>query len=1511
MATMAPRAVDLPPELQEAILECDCESIVTLLERHPEWKRTQFVFEASDRGAASGKQVTGGLLAAALRLNGHMELLEALVEECNVGLDMLTYHVAGSSRLLWSGPVIHDAICAGSVEAVRYLLDQSVDPRAGSTFGDADGATPLWQASFNGFDSIVSLLLDRSAAYDIETPSPWQDRPEHLLTPLHVAARMGHARVVEVLIETGAQYDTRRLLRNGGSSPLRDAIQRCHVEVVKLLVQKDATVPRKALFEFNNEALQPKEAAEVLQRHARSGETSTWCLLLHACKAQLCSARLQSNTIHHNIAISAAEKVGDWRLANSLLWSILEVELALSRVSFNTAISACDKCRQWQMAMELLRRTLQPDSISFFCAMRSERWWDTMCLFHEMLMTRVQPDCTTSNMVLTAAADAVNWQHVMTLLDTAVVTAANLDEISFAIGANALERSKRWQHSLQLHRSNANSQHLRALVSACAEAKAWQRAIGMFGLLEGPQGLQLNIFHCSAFVTALQQNWQGAAALVQRMGFLGISQNVFSCGAMMEACTASAWQLSLSTLKWMLKTRLSPDEFGADTRLAASRRAGWQSAMVALTINASTLNIALGNVGLGLSLTTLEKAVQWLHALDLLDTFARKALRYNVINTNSLISCLEKVGYWRQALPLLFRMGQVNLLPDTVSCSATVSACEEQGRWREAAHLSSKQGNSLMVFAGAVSASEKALRWPRALQVLSMMPQLRLTADLVTFNATLRALERGLCWQMVLEVFEDMPKEGVVPDVVAHNSACLASENSPDCRATLLLMQGAAASWQYTQRCGRGCELAAARVAATAQAKLPGAAWHVLQIMEEASIETNVFHYSAAINACEKAGEWMLALAVVVGMQEKEVMPNTVTMNSAISACEKAEEWTWALHFLDAMPGTSLTRDVISYTSTMNACAKAFLWETALQLFDSMSLEAVVPNTRTYNGAISAFAQAGRWRPALQMLDVMASRALKPNTFSYNAALNACDKGGQWQWAIHLLFYMQQHKVPLDHVSYCTAMTALARDGHWMEAILLLGTMPRPTAAAFTAVISSCERSSQWQVALDVLFSDGHAHLMPYNAAASACEKGTQWPMALHLFASAHTRTLRADVGTLNSVMVACEKGSEWERALTALQLLPLEEADVFVLTTALSAMSRSGSLWEGALELLSQARSLTIPPNAKSFGAALSACKEHWEASLALLESMQKVEVEPGAPHIGVVARALKGCDVEGFLEVFRRKWAKRAKQQDPKLEGSSSTLLGVRHGVIGTNKPPDMETEAFVAQLSRELGFSLYTASRLDYPTSGALPVAFGEGSVDWLEVQFAARSVEKEYLCVCEGPPLDSGVVELPLFTDRYERGGARTVVCTKRGLPARTDYEVISKVTIAAVAEGLTQASKQAVKGCLLPVEWLGMFLRTPGHAPAHILNAIFQSHSLKYFDFENQRQDANMAHFENSSYLNVKEGMPFEEFNDYFVSRQQIGNEGVRLLRGLGVDFSRRSQRADPSQDEVEHYEWDY
>lgn len=249
---------ELPETLQAAIHEGDCEALCFLVEQNTAWRGQRFSFRAGEiagSAAQHGKQMTGSLLSVALRQGGRdtLTVVQALVEECDVDMSLQTSHIAGSSRLLWSGPPLHDAICTGSLEIVQYMLSQRANPRAGSQFGQVAGATALWQASFAGVSPIVSLLLEHNALYDLEATAPWQDKPDHGLTPLHVAARMGHAAVVEVLIEAGAEYDTRRLWFQGNSSPLRDAIQRCHMDVVRLLVQKDATVPRQALFHFNNE----------------------------------------------------------------------------------------------------------------------------------------------------------------------------------------------------------------------------------------------------------------------------------------------------------------------------------------------------------------------------------------------------------------------------------------------------------------------------------------------------------------------------------------------------------------------------------------------------------------------------------------------------------------------------------------------------------------------------------------------------------------------------------------------------------------------------------------------------------------------------------------------------------------------------------------------------------------------------------------------------------------------------------------------------------------------------------------------------------------------------------------------------------------------------------------------------------------------------------------------------------------------------------------------------------
>ena len=66
-------------------------------------------------------------------------------------------------------------------------------------------------------------------------------------------------------------------------------------------------------------------------------------------------------------------------------------------------------------------------------------------------------------------------------------------------------------------------------------------------------------------------------------------------------------------------------------------------------------------------------------------------------------------------------------------------------------------------------------------------------------------------------------------------------------------------------------------------------------------------------------------------------------------------------------------------------------------------------------------------------------------------------------------------------------------------------------------------------------------------------------------------------------------------------------------------------------------------------------------------------------------------------------------------------------------------ISTEDFVAQLGRAGELSI--VSRLDYPTSGLLPLAVGvESPADhWLRAQFAGRLVWKEYVCLCQGPTL----------------------------------------------------------------------------------------------------------------------------------------------------------------------------
>ncbi|CAE8698399.1 unnamed protein product, partial [Polarella glacialis] len=53
-----------------------------------------------------------------------------------------------------------------------------------------------------------------------------------------------------------------------------------------------------------------------------------------------------------------------------------------------------------------------------------------------------------------------------------------------------------------------------------------------------------------------------------------------------------------------------------------------------------------------------------------------------------------------------------------------------------------------------------------------------------------------------------------------------------------------------------------------ARKRLPDVSVHVLTVMQASRVEVNVYHCSAAISACEKDGQWQLALTLLSMMPE-------------------------------------------------------------------------------------------------------------------------------------------------------------------------------------------------------------------------------------------------------------------------------------------------------------------------------------------------------------------------------------------------------------------------------------------------------------------------------------------------------------------------------------------------------------------------------------------------------------------------------------------------------------------
>ena len=374
------------------------------------------------------------------------------------------------------------------------------------------------------------------------------------------------------------------------------------------------------------------------------------------------------------------------------------------------------------------------------------------------------------------------------------------------------------------------------------------------------------------------------------------------------------------------------------------------------------------------------RGTKWEAIILVLPSSAKYAPRTDAISHNCAIKACDIVAKWPHALALLAGLPK-EVLADAVTYSATISACQKSSKWQSVfSILDIERGwrpvgttcNS--VLAGCANAA----RWREAVSFFTDIVSARLQPDVVSYNCKITAYENALEWQKPLLLLSEIFVRRLQPTTISYNSVISACDGLGE--------------WMQAMR--------------------------MIRSASGQTVESNLITYSAAMSTFATAKRWLEATFLLDTCE----MLDVIACNVFLNACEKAGQWMLSLALLSELHEgekgfLSDSMDAVSYNSTISACGQAAQWEQALFLLSNMLSQTLQPSLITYNSTFAALAsadselhtakpksgKASLWQQVLELLLQIRINRLHANMLTCNSAIRVCHASGQHLFTVSLL----------------------------------------------------------------------------------------------------------------------------------------------------------------------------------------------------------------------------------------------------------------------------------------------------------------------------------------------------------------------------------------------------------------------------------------------------------------------------------------------------------------------------